>query len=175
MADRDRIGSPEHSADRRPQAHSARRVVIAAPLSDNPPKSYLPVLWILLKPSAGHRNSCVNEIRRRGDRRESSSEWAGVRSAAFGPGNFAKRGLAQSLARDLGPKDIHVAWIRVDSAIELILPDEDPARSVKGRPSASGWARNQPARTERTLARQSDLVISSDRPLRSMLRELPDR
>jgi len=34
---------------------------------------------------------------------------AGARSVAFGPGNFAKRGLAQSLARDLGPKGIHVA------------------------------------------------------------------
>ena len=38
---------------------------------------------------------------------------AGPRSIAFGAGNFAKRGLAQSLARDLGPKGIHVAWINV--------------------------------------------------------------
>src|SRR5713226_6583640 len=44
---------------------------------------------------------------------------AGARSIAFGPGNFAKRGLAQSLARDLGPKGIHVAWISVDGAIDL--------------------------------------------------------
>jgi NAD(P)-dependent dehydrogenase (short-subunit alcohol dehydrogenase family) len=44
---------------------------------------------------------------------------AGPRSVAFGPGNFAKRGLAQSLARDLGPKGIHVAWINVDGAIDL--------------------------------------------------------
>ena len=44
---------------------------------------------------------------------------AGARSVAFGPGNFAKRGLAQSLARDLGPKGIHVAWINVDGAIDL--------------------------------------------------------
>jgi NAD(P)-dependent dehydrogenase (short-subunit alcohol dehydrogenase family) len=44
---------------------------------------------------------------------------AGARSIAFGPGNFAKRGLAQSLARDLGPKGIHVAWINVDGAIDL--------------------------------------------------------
>jgi NAD(P)-dependent dehydrogenase (short-subunit alcohol dehydrogenase family) len=33
----------------------------------------------------------------------------GARSVAFGPGNFAKRGLAQSLARDLGPKGVYVA------------------------------------------------------------------
>ena len=44
---------------------------------------------------------------------------AGARSVAFGPGNFAKRGLAQSLARDLGPKGIHVAWVNVDGAIDL--------------------------------------------------------
>jgi NAD(P)-dependent dehydrogenase (short-subunit alcohol dehydrogenase family) len=44
---------------------------------------------------------------------------AGARSIAFGPGNFAKRGLAQSLARDLGPKGIHVAWVNVDGAIDL--------------------------------------------------------
>ena len=44
---------------------------------------------------------------------------AGARSVAFGPGNFAKRGLAQSLARDLGPRGIHVAWINVDGAIDV--------------------------------------------------------
>jgi NAD(P)-dependent dehydrogenase (short-subunit alcohol dehydrogenase family) len=44
---------------------------------------------------------------------------AGPRSIAFGPGNFAKRGLAQSLARDLGPKGIHVAWINIDGGIDL--------------------------------------------------------
>jgi NAD(P)-dependent dehydrogenase (short-subunit alcohol dehydrogenase family) len=44
---------------------------------------------------------------------------AGARSVAFGPGNFAKRGLAQSLARDLGPRGIHVAWINIDGAIDL--------------------------------------------------------
>ena len=44
---------------------------------------------------------------------------AGARSAAFGPAKFAMRGLAQSLARDLGPKGIHVAWINVDGVIDL--------------------------------------------------------
>jgi NAD(P)-dependent dehydrogenase (short-subunit alcohol dehydrogenase family) len=44
---------------------------------------------------------------------------AGARSIAFGPGNFAKRGLAQSLARHLGPKGIHVAWINIDGGIDL--------------------------------------------------------
>ena len=44
---------------------------------------------------------------------------AGPRSAAFGPAKFAMRGLAQSLARDLGPKGIHVAWINVDGSIDI--------------------------------------------------------
>jgi NAD(P)-dependent dehydrogenase (short-subunit alcohol dehydrogenase family) len=44
---------------------------------------------------------------------------AGPRSVAFGPAKFAMRGLAQSLARDLGPKGIHVAWINVDGVIDL--------------------------------------------------------
>jgi NAD(P)-dependent dehydrogenase (short-subunit alcohol dehydrogenase family) len=39
-------------------------------------------------------------------------------SAAFGPAKFAMRGLAQVLARDLGPKGIHVAWINIDGAID---------------------------------------------------------
>jgi NAD(P)-dependent dehydrogenase (short-subunit alcohol dehydrogenase family) len=44
---------------------------------------------------------------------------AGARSTAFGPAKFASRGLAQSLARDLGPKGIHVAWINVDGIIDI--------------------------------------------------------
>jgi len=48
---------------------------------------------------------------------------AGVRpfatSAAFGPAKFAMRGLAQSLARGLGPKGIHVAWINIDGSIDI--------------------------------------------------------
>jgi NAD(P)-dependent dehydrogenase (short-subunit alcohol dehydrogenase family) len=44
---------------------------------------------------------------------------AGAKSVAFGPAKFAMRGLAQSLARDLGPKGIHVAWINVDGIIDI--------------------------------------------------------
>ena len=56
---------------------------------------------------------------------------AGPRSVAFGPAKFALRGLTQSLARDLGPKGIHVAWINVDGVIDIPgrryaqLKDED--------------------------------------------------
>jgi NAD(P)-dependent dehydrogenase (short-subunit alcohol dehydrogenase family) len=44
---------------------------------------------------------------------------AGAKSVSFGPAKFAMRGLAQSLARDLGPKGIHVAWINVDGGIDI--------------------------------------------------------
>jgi len=44
---------------------------------------------------------------------------AGPKSAAFGPAKFALRGLTQSLARDLGPKGIHVAWVNVDGVIDI--------------------------------------------------------
>ncbi len=38
-------------------------------------------------------------------------------SATFAMGKFAQRGLAQSMARELHPKAIHVAWINIDGAI----------------------------------------------------------
>ena len=44
---------------------------------------------------------------------------AGPKSVAFGPAKFALRGLTQSLARDLGPKGIHVAWVNVDGIIDI--------------------------------------------------------
>lgn len=40
-------------------------------------------------------------------------------SAAFGPAKFALRGLAQVLARDLGPQGIHVAYINIDGPIDM--------------------------------------------------------
>ena len=39
-------------------------------------------------------------------------------SAAFGPAKFALRGLAQVMARDLGPRKIHVAYVNIDGAID---------------------------------------------------------
>jgi len=39
-------------------------------------------------------------------------------SAAFGPAKFAMRGLAQVMARDLGPAGIHVAYINIDGPID---------------------------------------------------------
>lgn len=41
----------------------------------------------------------------------------GKRSAAFASAKFALRGLAQSLARELGPEGVHVAHVVVDGVI----------------------------------------------------------
>lgn len=38
-------------------------------------------------------------------------------SAPFAMGKFAQRGLAESMARELHPKGIHVAWINIDGGI----------------------------------------------------------
>lgn len=38
-------------------------------------------------------------------------------SAPFAMGKFAQRGLAQSMARELHPKGVHVAWVNIDGGI----------------------------------------------------------
>ncbi len=38
-------------------------------------------------------------------------------SAPFAMGKFAQRGLAESMARELHPQGIHVAWVNIDGAI----------------------------------------------------------
>jgi NAD(P)-dependent dehydrogenase (short-subunit alcohol dehydrogenase family) len=38
-------------------------------------------------------------------------------SAAFAMGKFAQRGLAQSMARELHPQGVHVAWVNIDGMI----------------------------------------------------------
>ncbi|UWQ76025.1 SDR family NAD(P)-dependent oxidoreductase [Leisingera sp. M658] len=52
-------------------------------------------------------------------------------SAAFAMGKFAQRGLAQSMARELHPKGIHVAWINVDGAIRTAEREEKAAAEGK--------------------------------------------
>ncbi|KAL8670707.1 MAG: hypothetical protein Q9168_004777 [Polycauliona sp. 1 TL-2023] len=39
--------------------------------------------------------------------------------AAFSPGKFAKRSLAQSLAREFGPQGVHVAHVNIDGVIDI--------------------------------------------------------
>lgn len=55
-----------------------------------------------------------------------------AQSAPFAMGKFAQRGLAQSMARELHPKGIHVAWVNIDGGIrnldrpERIDPEDAP-------------------------------------------------
>ena len=51
-------------------------------------------------------------------------------SAPFAMGKFALRGLAQSLARELGPKGIHVAHFVIDGGI--LRPGNDPRAAERG-------------------------------------------
>ncbi len=58
----------------------------------------------------------------------------GTGYSAFAGAKFALRALAQSMARELGPKNIHVAHALIDGAIDSpfireILPDVDALRS----------------------------------------------
>jgi NAD(P)-dependent dehydrogenase (short-subunit alcohol dehydrogenase family) len=53
--------------------------------------------------------------------------------SAFAGAKFALRALAQSMARELGPKNIHVAHVVIDGAIDTnfireVLPDVDAKR-----------------------------------------------
>jgi NAD(P)-dependent dehydrogenase (short-subunit alcohol dehydrogenase family) len=50
-------------------------------------------------------------------------------SAPFAMGKFAQRGLAQSMARELHPRGIHVAWVNIDGGIRSDRrpePDDAP-------------------------------------------------
>lgn len=51
-----------------------------------------------------------------------------AQSAAFAMGKFALRGLAQSMARELSPRGIHVAHVVIDGAIRPPGRTADPAR-----------------------------------------------
>lgn len=48
--------------------------------------------------------------------------------AAFASGKFALRGLAQSMARELGPKNIHVAHLVIDAGVDTAF-----VRDIKRR------------------------------------------
>ena len=39
-------------------------------------------------------------------------------------GKFAQRGLAQSMARELHPQGVHVAWVNIDGAIKSATREE---------------------------------------------------
>lgn len=64
-----------------------------------------------------------------------SGATAGVKgfanSAPFAMGKFALRGLAQSMARELGPKGIHVAHVVIDGGIAGTRSGRDPGGEDK--------------------------------------------
>ena len=56
--------------------------------------------------------------------------------AAFAPAKAAQRSLAQSMARHLGPKGVHVAYVVVDGVIDMpatrrLLPDRPDERFLE--------------------------------------------
>ncbi len=52
-----------------------------------------------------------------------------AQSAPFALGKFALRGLAQSMARELAPQNIHVAHVIIDGAVRGSHPEADTADS----------------------------------------------
>ncbi len=84
----------------------------------------------ILARKADYLKSLASEIRKSGatvldlpcdvsDPAQISNAFRAIRNDLGEPEMFAMRGLAQSLARDLGPRGIHVAWINVDGSIDI--------------------------------------------------------
>lgn len=81
-------------------------------------------------------------------------------SAPFAMGKFAQRGLAESMARELHPKGIHVAWINIDGMI--LNPGRSEPQDLPGsmlRPEAI-------ARTYRNLIEQDRSAWSNEISIR---------
>ena len=63
--------------------------------------------------------------------------------ALFAPTKAAQRVLAESLARDLGPKGVHVGYITIDAAIDVTwLGEGDERPSWLEPPADWPWARD---------------------------------
>ncbi|MEM9508091.1 MAG: SDR family NAD(P)-dependent oxidoreductase [Cyanobacteria bacterium P01_E01_bin.35] len=66
-----------------------------------------------------------------------TAAWRGIPSyALFAPTKAAQRILAQSLARDLGAKGIHVAYITIDAAIATPWSMDKPVQGLRTEPLA---------------------------------------
>lgn len=77
-------------------------------------------------------------------------------SAPFAMGKFAQRGLAESMARELHPKGIHVAWINIDGGIL------NPGRSEPADKPGSMLRPEAIARTYRHLIEQDRSAWSNE-------------
>lgn len=82
------------------------------------------------------------------------------RSAPFAMGKFAQRGLAQSMARELHPEGIHVAWINIDGAIR------NPGRTEPADSPDSMLDPDAIAQSYLDLVRQDRSAWSSELELR---------
>ncbi|OOY17513.1 SDR family NAD(P)-dependent oxidoreductase [Thioclava sp. DLFJ4-1] len=83
-----------------------------------------------------------------------------ARSAPFAMGKFAQRGLAESMARELHPQGIHVAWVNIDGMI--LNPGRSEAPDKPGsmlRPAAI-------AKTYRQLIEQDRSAWTNEITLR---------
>lgn len=61
-----------------------------------------------------------------------TSSWRGLSyTAGFAPGKFAERGLAESLARDLGPKGVHVFHAVIDGPVSTNHPNTSDNKSLR--------------------------------------------
>ena len=64
-----------------------------------------------------------------------TAAWRGIPSyALFAPTKASQRILAQSLARDLGPQGVHVAYVTVDAAIATPWSMNKPVQGLKTQP-----------------------------------------
>lgn len=81
-------------------------------------------------------------------------------SAPFAMGKFAQRGLAQSMARELHPKGIHVAWINIDGGIR------NPGRTESADNPGSMLDPDAIARSYLALIKQDRSAWSSELELR---------
>jgi len=79
-------------------------------------------LMLAQEPVAGTRGTILMTGASAGDK-------GFARSAAFAMGKFAQRGLAQSMARELHPQGVHVAWVNIDGGISN---PERPERTDDG-------------------------------------------
>ena len=70
-----------------------------------------------------------------------ASRRAGAQFAAFASAKFALRGLAQSLAREYGPKGVHVAHVVVDGLIDEVQSTARFGPATSARIDAAALAR----------------------------------
>lgn len=83
-----------------------------------------------------------------------------ARSAPFAMGKFALRGLAQSMARELHPQGIHVAYVNIDGAIR------NPGRSEPAEAPDSMLDPDRIAEAYLWLIRQDRTTWSNELTLR---------